>query len=745
MTVSEMKNELSQRVGEFPVVSCRKLLELSEKTAGQVDHSLNDVPAALCSSPKCFREPSDGQLHTALKIVSIISFALRDIYNFSLNNRQIVNSVLFWIPYVRADVWIPVLKARKDLLFATGTGQEELPEPWCTCCNNKYILPGSLGAALIQRSNCKKGPKALVFLNTLLHGIKKGMPTASKGIVKDSYKKHREVLSTPKGGIPAGLREAITRTSREIFGKMKFPDLRPSVIQKVTTKSTFDSSRREGGGLSEIFEDERSPLVHWGGCFTEETGPLNVSSNKDDALDKLEKIRTEVYDLLQQDSWENETCNWEAQAILEPLKVRMITAGELKWNGAWSDIQKSMFSKLSEFDQFKLTRGHSISSEDSITFQVAGDPKDPIADLSYVAGDFSRATDELKSDATQAALEGFGDETLRRLLTVNLMKGIIHYPEWTGLDAVRQMNGQLMGSIFSFPLLCVINLAVYRYTWEQRKGFKVPIDSLPVLINGDDIAFRTSKVFFEVWKGFTQVAGLIASVGKCYFTKKFFLVNSRLLKCDVQTGLIIGPVPYVNYGLVTGQKKGQQEEETPRSFRQKMANLEGSLKDLSKDFHHRDPIYLRSEERALRRRDIQLSQVSRRHLGLPQPGNGKDECSRFVTYERRVRRENRKDGGHTGLSAFVFNFPTIKGWRNVKPLSTDLVRFLEFFKKRVRKRLKRETEEGALVDVLLAQVSDQHSAFRQLCGVVDETGDSRQQGTFDDNVVLYYNSIVHYE
>ncbi|APG77082.1 RNA-dependent RNA polymerase [Beihai narna-like virus 12] len=707
LSVSKTKDEEAFRVGLLQEPRCRKVALLLAPSC-KVESVATTSPADPLKPPGADNwrlSPSDGQIVTTLKIVSIITAAIEDVHDFHLNDRQIVQAVLMWLPYVMADVWGPVLKARKDILFAYALRQEEIPPPWCECCNQTYILPGRAGSALRQRVLYNKNEDNRIFANTILHGLKKGMPKLSEAHVIDGYLKHRERLSTDKGPVDPALRECITRTCREIFGGMKFPETTPVLTQNVSSKSSLHSNRSEGGALSEIFSEE-DPLEYYGECFTEETGPLSIKTNKFAAMEKLGQIRERTARVLRSDEGSKLSSHWQTQAILEPLKCRMITKGELRWNAAWSDIQKEMFRRLGRYEQFKLTRGHEIEKQDSLMFQVSGDPLDLDGDQFYVAGDFSAATDELKADATRAAIEGFTDPVLRNLLTVNLLNGLINYPPKYEIDPVHQANGQLMGSIFSFPLLCAINLAIYRYTWESRdkSGFRKPIDSLPVLINGDDIAFRTTRWFYEDWKKNSAEAGLIASRGKCYFTKKFFLVNSRLIH-STPTGILTQAIPYVNYGLVTGQKKGEGDDDLARSRREKLACLEGALRDLSKDFDERSEILKRATARAMKRGDIRISGISKTQLGLPSVEIDDDEARRYLTYASRIRDRGQKEpsAGHTGLAPFIFKFPRVKTFGNLRTKQHKAVDLVKHLAMVGEKKEKRAREEEALMEVLSAQ------------------------------------------
>ena len=85
----------------------------------------------------------------------------------------------------------------------------------------------------------------------------------------------------------------------------------------------------------------------------------------------------------------------------------------------------------------------------------------------WVSGDYKAATDSIFRDVMVSALHGIKDPMLANLLVDNLSNGEIHYKDICTRLRIKQVKsciqrrGQLMGSIFSFPILCVINLATY--------------------------------------------------------------------------------------------------------------------------------------------------------------------------------------------------------------------------------------------------------------------------------------------
>jgi len=89
-----------------------------------------------------------------------------------------------------------------------------------------------------------------------------------------------------------------------------------------------------------------------------------------------------------------------------------------------------------------------------------------------------------------------------------------------------QMTGQLMGSVVSFPVLCIANAAACRFAFEQTVSKKTSLRDLPALFNGDDVVMKIPRTGYEIWRKVTGFFGLSESVGKTYVSSTFLNVNS---------------------------------------------------------------------------------------------------------------------------------------------------------------------------------------------------------------------------
>jgi len=129
-----------------------------------------------------------------------------------------------------------------------------------------------------------------------------------------------------------------------------------------------------------------------------------------------------------------------------------------------------------------------------------------------------------------------------------------HELEYTDSQGVvlkaRQTNGQLMGSVMSFPILCIINAAICRLVIKRRTGREVALREVPLLVNGDDAVFVTDSEGYRYWEEVATFCGLQPSVGKVYFSDQFFNVNSRNFSVPD-----FNITPFVNMGLLNDLKR----------------------------------------------------------------------------------------------------------------------------------------------------------------------------------------------
>lgn len=124
------------------------------------------------------------------------------------------------------------------------------------------------------------------------------------------------------------------------------------------------------------------------------------------------------------------------------------------------------------------------------------------------------------------------------------------------LHPVDQQNGQLMGSVLSFPILCLANLGLY-LTVRGRLRPWAPLKNIlgSVLVNGDDMLYIGSQAEWELHAILGKRIGLEMSVGKAYIHPRYANVNSTSVDLDLRRGKTPTEIKFLNVGLLVGRHK----------------------------------------------------------------------------------------------------------------------------------------------------------------------------------------------
>jgi len=250
--------------------------------------------------------------------------------------------------------------------------------------------------------------------------------------------------------------------------------------------------------------------------------------------------------------------------LSEPLKVRVISKGPPLLYTALKPLQKFLWKTLKRHQVFSLIGRYVLP--DDIQWCL-GDLEDGEV---AVSGDYQASTDNLHSWVSETLLdqlliclgENATDEDLvlspkdffQSLRTLCLKALTKHTFSHNGLKP--QKEGQLMGSIISFPFLCLANAALCRRSMEvsDRKVYNLyGSRCVPLLVNGDDCLFkgRDGRIR-QIWEAMASHAGLSSSVGKTYFSRDFCTINSTIFEWSVTQWV---ERKYINLGLLHGQKR----------------------------------------------------------------------------------------------------------------------------------------------------------------------------------------------
>jgi len=160
-----------------------------------------------------------------------------------------------------------------------------------------------------------------------------------------------------------------------------------------------------------------------------------------------------------------------------------------------------------------------------------------------VSGDYKSATDNLPLEVAELVLkiilrksnvvpQGIQDYAQRILRPWFMRSG----------ERVDVTSGQQMGSLLSFPLLCIQNYIAFRWACKNRKV------ECPVLINGDDILFQSSLPGFpDEWMKVVGEVGLEVECTKTSVASDYGTLNSTLLRWKKDR---LRVVPTLRFGML---------------------------------------------------------------------------------------------------------------------------------------------------------------------------------------------------
>lgn len=417
------------------------------------------------------------------------------------------------------------------------------------------------------RHRPKVSNRALKLAFSILQ-LKRYLPPLPKTLRTKALKGLKKRLTTP-GSSPNHMLEQLKRTANELFPPGWDFSI-PVPGYTVTNKSCFEQTRGAGGSQSYMFSSEwpGSPCTKDDGVtpLTRSATDQLIDFSTHHTLDGL-SVREEKKDretprhdnAVGKKEYERvalatvpEILKAKAEIVEDPLKARIITKNNWQCT-ILKPLQKMIHGRLRQHPAFQLI-GSPLSAE------IINEHLPQPPNTKWVSGDYEAATDNLHSDATQTVLNVILDNMTGRKteqvgfidLARRSLTGLTIYHEELGEFIMER--GQLMGSLLSFPILCIINFSVWRHALEMSTressngvGMGGPLDH--VLINGDDIGFAATEKQFELWKKMVPLVGLKPSAGKNYFCDEFLSLNSELYTRNPETGLM-RRIHFTNLGLL---------------------------------------------------------------------------------------------------------------------------------------------------------------------------------------------------
>jgi len=477
--------------------------------------------------------------------------------------------------------WVEVIKYKRAALAAYLLDQEQignLPIPPPTMVNDKpwAVFGGVIGRWV--RKVLKYSPARFSFAQTLLN-CKGIMPRTSEPFTMYSLKDTFKVLTDPApqpqpiriygwDDIPlqgtesaknwrlpadfntqldlAGAVAQIKRTVRELKTSLGRFEPTDSRFLTPSNSSAYSVKRSTGGNFNFVrgaFEETFQKL--WSSLpgnqtWAETTGQhpdfprrVPIYSYNPSKLIALDSVYRNMLEEMAQNAENKVTL----VGLTEALKTRVISQADPFRQTYLASMQKWLHGGIKHVRPF-LATGAPVT-EEYVTSVLGSRPLE--ADEWILSGDYSAATDLLLSVHSEAVADALLEEGLLessdyQLLLEALTRHDIVNPLRD--DDVRpQARGQLMGSIVSFPVLCIINAALIRYLCEVSYRRVFTLEQAPMIINGDDNLSRLRAVTGEyprsplqLLKDAAHLFGFKLSVGKTYQSKRVAIVNSMMFE-----------------------------------------------------------------------------------------------------------------------------------------------------------------------------------------------------------------------
>ncbi len=403
------------------------------------------------------------------------------------------------------------------------------------------------------------------FLYSLSKGAKRAWPELGEVKKEAALAKHKIRVAREPTFPPQQLLAEISKTSQEIFERL--PE-RPDSKFMPSGSACSQASRREGGALS-LFSRYQYP---WDDPDRKVIGSLPIlqTSLAKWRNDQLQEAIYHAYDNL----LEGIGTDVEVVAIPEPGKFRIITKGDGYLYTALQPLQGAMLTC------WKNSRYSTMRFEDLTDPVRKLDSHVPDCPL-WVSVDYEAATDLLERMATFAALSPCESKFWGELARASFGEGYCTYPDG---EKVWAKNSQFMGHPLSFPLLCTINLAVYRRTLSRyvelgksteekrlRKGIKRRLWH-NVLVNGDDMLFKAPDMeFVDLFLETALQAGFKESVGKNYVSEDCCMINSQIFR---RIGGRMVRIGYLNQKFLTGRSlKEGDSSATPTELGREVSRM----------------------------------------------------------------------------------------------------------------------------------------------------------------------------
>lgn len=165
----------------------------------------------------------------------------------------------------------------------------------------------------------------------------------------------------------------------------------------------------------------------------------------------------------------------------------------------------------------------------------------------FLSGDLENATDEFHSVLSEIVLRHLSELFFPEDSESHFIK-MCSFTTRAVFDGVRQTTGQLMGSVLSFPILCLVNLTSQLLMHvPYLKIFSMRLDDIREFdkcgINGDDLVTwgPNRDALISAWLRVLPAIGGIPSAGKSLVSRTHFTVNSEIFDKNLRKIKVLRP------------------------------------------------------------------------------------------------------------------------------------------------------------------------------------------------------------
>lgn len=483
-------------------------------------------------------------------------------FGFRLSEYDYSNTLNHWRALEEkvggADPWIKVMKYKLAAFYSAAQDQTIPKAPFADIDDKpNYLLGGKWCRwfRLFCKNSCEMCRQS--FLTGLLFGVKKGCPRASAdGLHQAKKETYKKLTTSPLERPPIdpefvdlddyislsrdSIQTELIRTVREVFQKTRITVDDLFKLPFPSTSANYYSSRSKGGAVASIFEamqkldfsyPKECVVLEVGGVWDEESGEFSPTCvYRNGGREEMRNTEIDLYRQLLEMAKEERPLV-ETVALPESLKIRVITKGPALTGYVLKSFQTFVHGNLKRHSTFQLI-GTPVT--EGILDKIIGRLK---PGEKFLSGDYKDATDGMNwwvsstiaREIVNVLFQDWGDcqfvQEFSDLYVRSLIYHEIEDPDHPG-EYGLQLNGQLMGSISSFPVLCLANAALCRWAMEKGEKKFLLLKKARLLINGDDCLFPANELTHRLWLSICPWYGMLPSVGKYYYSCNFCNINS---------------------------------------------------------------------------------------------------------------------------------------------------------------------------------------------------------------------------